>query len=486
MARLFVFGIGGTGSRVIKSLTMLLASGMKPGEFDEIVPIIIDPHKDLKELNDCKTLIKLYSSINSKINSSDQEIPDGFFNTKMTTLKVASSNNSLRDDIEFDDQQNETFGEFISKTGIKRKSPETDDFLSLLYSDKNFKQPLNVGFKGNPHMGSMVLNALFRGRAYNAFESVFGSDDRIFIISSVFGGTGAAGFPLLLQNLRNSTKPEIRNCKIGALSILPYFKLTEAKETSDIDSNDFMTKTKAALSYYVNPSFTKHFNSIYYLADHEHQTDAYVNDEKKQENAAHLIELLGATAIFDFANDNSSNRSIMKEYCINQDAASVNFTNLGNSTSKTIKTELTALHLFSKIHPLISKNANQLAFCKINDFNNSFFKEPFFKDKETGLEVFFNDYYSKWIKELGENQRSFFPYLLEHNETFNELMAGNIIKTNFWDNKFTKPIDNSDILNKISKSAMDDDVRKIKINSKHSKYLRMCWKGCANFVQTNY
>ena len=42
MSKLYVFGIGGTGSRVLKSLTMLLASGVKCNA-DTIVPIIIDP-----------------------------------------------------------------------------------------------------------------------------------------------------------------------------------------------------------------------------------------------------------------------------------------------------------------------------------------------------------------------------------------------------------------------------------------------------------
>ena len=42
MSKLYVFGIGGTGSRVIKSLTMLLASGVRM-KSDAIVPIIIDP-----------------------------------------------------------------------------------------------------------------------------------------------------------------------------------------------------------------------------------------------------------------------------------------------------------------------------------------------------------------------------------------------------------------------------------------------------------
>ena len=42
MSKIYIFGIGGTGSRVIKSLTMLLASGVQM-DSDAIVPIIIDP-----------------------------------------------------------------------------------------------------------------------------------------------------------------------------------------------------------------------------------------------------------------------------------------------------------------------------------------------------------------------------------------------------------------------------------------------------------
>ena len=42
MSKLYVFGIGGTGSRVLRSFTMMLAAGVKIGA-NEIVPIIIDP-----------------------------------------------------------------------------------------------------------------------------------------------------------------------------------------------------------------------------------------------------------------------------------------------------------------------------------------------------------------------------------------------------------------------------------------------------------
>ena len=42
MSKLYVFAIGGTGSRVLRSLTMLAAAGVDI-QANEIVPVIIDP-----------------------------------------------------------------------------------------------------------------------------------------------------------------------------------------------------------------------------------------------------------------------------------------------------------------------------------------------------------------------------------------------------------------------------------------------------------
>ena len=60
MAKLYIFGIGGTGSRVLRSLTMLMASGIKM-DVNEIVPIIIDPDVANADLTRTVTLMNNYS-----------------------------------------------------------------------------------------------------------------------------------------------------------------------------------------------------------------------------------------------------------------------------------------------------------------------------------------------------------------------------------------------------------------------------------------
>lgn len=73
MAKIFVFGIGGTGSRVLRSLTMMLASGVKFGA-DEIVPIIIDPDTANADLTRTVSLLNNYSSIRQALQfSSDNQ-----------------------------------------------------------------------------------------------------------------------------------------------------------------------------------------------------------------------------------------------------------------------------------------------------------------------------------------------------------------------------------------------------------------------------
>lgn len=64
--KLYIFGIGGTGSRVIKSLVMLAASGVKI-DASAIVPIIVDP--DFANADVTRTIeqIKAYVAIRSQL-----------------------------------------------------------------------------------------------------------------------------------------------------------------------------------------------------------------------------------------------------------------------------------------------------------------------------------------------------------------------------------------------------------------------------------
>lgn len=295
--KVFVFCIGGTGLRVMKAITMLAASGVKTNGYS-IVPIIIDPHIDLEEKTKVDNLINDYISIYKYATTSEgqQMNPlDGFFNTQFQRLA------------EIDDEQNNTsasmaerrtFGEYMNVGNLSNN--DVNNFLvQTLFSKENLTNSLSVGFKGNPNIGTVVLNEMVNGADwYSAFTRHCESGDRVFIISSIFGGTGASGYPLIEKKIRDAEGfPNVQRAIMGAVTVLPYFSLEDPTASgSDIDSSSFFTKSKSALSYYEN---TVKSDYLYYVGEQTLRAN-YKNNEKEQKDLAHFVELVAATALFDF------------------------------------------------------------------------------------------------------------------------------------------------------------------------------------------
>ena len=125
MAKIFVFGIGGTGSRVLRSLTMLLASGVKLGA-DEIVPIIIDPDTANADLTRTVSLLNNYSSIRQALHfSSDNQ--SNFFRTEIEQILP---NYTLR----INDTDDKSFQQFIEYASMSKANKA---LAKMLFSDKS-------------------------------------------------------------------------------------------------------------------------------------------------------------------------------------------------------------------------------------------------------------------------------------------------------------------------------------------------------------
>lgn len=308
--RVFVFGIGGTGSRVLRSLTMLLASGVKLKEDVTIVPVIIDT--DARNGDTARTcnLLRSYNAIRKHfVNKGVSSQSDSFFNTHIQGFKNVDNDIDAADiDIQFNFQnQDDTFADFINFRGI------TDEInreaLKLFYSDsiteqkKELELNLSVGFKGNPSIGSVVFNDLKESQQFKDLTAKFNENDRIFIISSIFGGTGSSGFPTLVKLIRNSSNPQLQKAIIGAITVMPYFNI-KPKDGSAINSAVFDTKTKSALSFYAKDEDLKKVNALYYIADSKMSGEGFENNEGAEEqlNPGHIVEFLSATSVIDFIN----------------------------------------------------------------------------------------------------------------------------------------------------------------------------------------
>lgn len=418
MAKLFVFGIGGTGARVMKSLTMLMATGVEI-PFD-IVPILIDPDGSGGDLNRTIELLRNYQTIQKSIEGYDK---NDFFVNKIRTLgEIISEKGSnvaafhgFR--YELDGVQNDTFKDFI---GLSSMDQHNAQLTRMLFSDANLEADLRVGFKGNPNMGSVVLNQFTKSEFFQSFADTCTKDDRIFIISSIFGGTGAAGFPLLLKNIRKgkvlrNNYDHLRNARIGAITVLPYFNLKQ-NESSEIDSHGFITKTKAALTYYAkNITGNQSINALYYIGDQAE--NVYDNNEGgvTQKNDAHFIELASALAVIDFAQTEDQYletiqgravKPMYKEFGI-KNTEQITFEHLYASTDHLLKKKLTRYFYFN----LFLKEKFQewlhapFATTNENKFDENYLHQTFYKTVNT-----FNQSFRIWLGELDRNQISFSPF----------------------------------------------------------------------------
>ena len=299
MKKVFVFCIGGTGIRVMKSITMLMAGGMDTNGYT-VVPVILDPHLDLEEKKNLHSLIENYQDIYKKsVNNGTSTLNhlDGFFRSEMLT--IGELNNQLNDTHQSAGTK-EKFRSYINEANLGVDNIN-NYLIQTLFSTKNLDNTLSVGFKGNPNIVTVVLGEMIEGADwFKAFKLHCEKDDRIFIISSIFGGTGASGYPLLEKKIRGSeNEPAVKNALMGAVTVLPYYGLKDPTTSgSDIDSANFYTKTKAALAYYEGTVLS---DFLYYIGE-KSLKQVYENDEKVQDDKANFIELCAASALFDFLN----------------------------------------------------------------------------------------------------------------------------------------------------------------------------------------
>ncbi|WP_066839253.1 hypothetical protein [Rufibacter ruber] len=434
MAKLFVFGIGGTGSRVIRSLVMLMAAGVKIKNCDKIVPIIIDPDTQNGDMNRTVELLKTYKHLHDQLGKRDE----GFFHTNISTLSSIAGDGSskVRDSFVYD------FGginkPFKDHVGYNQLDIDSQALVDLLFTPENLNNSLDVGFRGSPNVGSVVLNEIIDSPEMRFFASNFQAGDRIFFVSSIFGGTGAAGFPLLLKNFKDSRSSlpnasSLNAALTGAMVVLPYFSLEQpaaGAEVDFIDSNTFTTKAKDALSYYQH--HLQGVNATYYMGDTPDKPLENNPGRASQKNDAHLVELLSALSIIDFMDysDNElSGSALFHEFGLREDVDNVQFSHLDQETRDRIAKQLIRFHFFSRYFTHHVPEDSQAAYAKGVDLAGAMRNEPIFRE----LTKFLNspDFgYEAWLKELGRMERTFSAFHLNEPD-FNRMVSDKQVETGF-------------------------------------------------------
>lgn len=412
MKKVFVFCIGGTGIRVMKSITMLMAGGMDTNGYT-VVPVVLDPHLDLEEKKNLQTILDSYENIyQNSINngSTTANSLQGFFNSEIKTLAELDNHRETPTEILGSEEK---FSSYINESSLGAENINKY-FVQTLFSTHNLSSRLSVGFKGNPNMGTVVLGEMIEGADwFKQFKQHCEDGDRVFIISSIFGGTGASGYPLIEKKIKSADDiPTVKNAVMGAVTVLPYYGLKDpATNNSDIDSANFFTKTKAALTYYEK---TVKSDYLYYVGE-KSLRQVNENNEKLQDDPAHFVELVAASALFDFLKRNKPDSTQYLCRAVNEDAESMNLERLGSGYTNLVK----CVADYMLLRVLVENLANEKYFPLEK---NRGFDQEFYKGNEFNTLRHFTEIFYKWYTELAQNKRAFAP--INFNDKDYRNMAG--------------------------------------------------------------
>lgn len=206
------------------------------------------------------------------------------------------------------------------------------------------------------------------------------------------------------------------NAPIGAITVLPYFGV-QHDEDSEINMDSFMSKAKAALSYYRDNLNT---DVLYYISDKLSKNYDNHEGDSAQRNNAHFVEMVAALSIIDFCKNNVQHdgSKSFKEFGFNEDKPVVSIRTLADSTRALVGKPLISMFIFEKFYKEHLKNTWENAWAKdfsyADDDNEGKMDSTVMShDFFVKLTKFLKDFDNEWLREMANNSRAFKPFNLE-------------------------------------------------------------------------
>lgn len=306
----YFISIGGSGAKVMESLTHLCIAGMFPTD-EKFYVMAIDPDTGNGNLARSSAALNCYNTFQNLEVGNDSPLFKNKIELASPFVWNPTEHDKCLDDV---------------MAYHADKGTPIGDLYEVLYTKKERSTLLNEGFRGHPSIGAAVMAkkiATNNGRheePWNHFESLVNQDAKtgavakIFLAGSVFGGTGAAGMPTIAKLLQRTFKDLYNQGKVllGGALILPYFSFTSGNMSSDqmyASSENFLTSTQAALKYYATKnSEEKIYHSMYFIGDDVlSPVQKFSIGSSSQENDAHIVDFYGALAAIDFYKSDINN-----------------------------------------------------------------------------------------------------------------------------------------------------------------------------------
>jgi hypothetical protein len=302
----YTIGIGGTGARGVEALLHLCAAGLGP---KKLFILLIDPDKANGNLNRVKQLITRYEICRSFVQPGTKS---GLFQTE---IKYSTENN----------QPLLIWSPTVDETTLKDYfrydllSDEMKKTARMLYTPSELEMSLELGFRGHSSVGAPVMariGMLLGQKPWSEFIQSMqediqrGENAAVFVYASIFGATGASGFPTVGRILKDAAKtwPNSDKLRLGGNLMLPYFGFKQGSESDGelrARAELFLLNSKAALNHYQfqwRQDANNPYESMYFLGDSKPESDGREPSlgGQAQTNPAHYLEILSGHSALHF------------------------------------------------------------------------------------------------------------------------------------------------------------------------------------------
>ncbi|MBS5527385.1 MAG: hypothetical protein KHX42_04425 [Prevotella sp.] len=319
----FVMGIGGTGMRCIESLIHLCAMGM----FDdtEIHLLALDTDKNNGNFSRLKEVKEAYVNSKNLDKANRTPLSDTFFSANIKYYEFSPNY-----------EQKSTFNEVFNYGNTRYNNPEEADLADLVLTDNVENFNLRHGYRAQTHLGSMMMyhsiieaarsrtGSEFKNFLQELIKATTSGTPKVFILGSVFGGTGASSIPIIPQAISeaasiisNGAANVLKGAYFASTLLTAYFsfKSPSAEELAHqkviATSDKFALNSQVAMMFYDDDTTVKNTYQRFYMMGTDGQSwDPMAREKDKitqtitgggdQKNDSHYIELLAACAALDF------------------------------------------------------------------------------------------------------------------------------------------------------------------------------------------
>lgn len=297
--------LGGTGAKCGEIFVHMCANGYLNCEKVNI--LYIDSDRENGNARNLNRLLDLYTKCRTQYRIHESPI-DYFFKPKIQFREA----NPVPKNIKF-------FSDLTNSGGDVATSAKA--LMEVLYSEEEINMEIEKGFFAHPNVGAAVFAANMENIISEFLNDVtLDKKDmkhiKIFLLGSIFGGTGAASFPTIAKYLRKKLYGDSDNkliaeqLKIGGCMVLPYFLFSrekmddKSKQGISVEADKFATKTRSALEYYKyleEKSEYSLFDGLYIVGHDAYDIRGYyATAGNYQRNLPHITELYAAMAAVTF------------------------------------------------------------------------------------------------------------------------------------------------------------------------------------------